>query len=299
MKNYSLFALHLSSMPAPQGRASAVLKNTPMTQLYRCIFVCAAISLNFSTVAAAMPTNSTRDPEVAQALPTPVPPTPYASNPTAGGGQYLVIINGNSDLLLTEVRQIEPTAFVNFIEGSSVIQAGRFDSYQNAQNRTRELAGLGIGAQIKPVTPALPIAATPTVAAGAVQGNAGGNLTGDLPPIPIAATPSSAVEFGQAPPFPGASASAAAVPPAPSHLTLAPEAARASGYYVVVPSRARNLATVADQVVGLGAASSLVQTRQAPRGPHVAIGPYDSRDIAREWSNYLREAGLDARVYFE
>lgn len=264
--------------------------------LCRCVVMSVAIALNVSSLAQARSTNALGDNELAQALPTPIPPT-AASNPTAGEAQYLVIVTGSSDQLLAEVRQIEPTAFVNFIEGASVIQAGRFGAYQNAQNRTRELANLGIGAQIKPATPALPMAASPVGTATVMSENGGETPTGDLPPIPIAATPSSAVEFGQAPPFPTAATSATSIPATPPALAVTP--GRASGYYVVVPSRAVNLAAVADQMVGLGAAPDLVQTRQAPRGPHVAIGPYDNRDIAGEWSNYLREAGFDARVYFE
>lgn len=229
--------------------------------------------------------------QLTQALPTPVPPTPYASSNAAGPEQYLVVVNGNSDLLLQEVRQLDPSAFVSFVENRSVIQVGRFSSLQNAQGRVRALADLGIGAQIQPVAPAIAPATIPTT------GNVPGNASANLPPIPVAATPAS-VEFGQAPPFQTAAPAAAPPPPGSPSVTGTPQLSR-SGYYVVVPSRSASLSTVAGQVLELGAAPSLVQSRTTPRGPHVAVGPYDDYGIAQEWSAYLRDAGLDARVHFE
>ncbi|MBE7380784.1 MAG: hypothetical protein F6J95_005175 [Leptolyngbya sp. SIO1E4] len=263
--------------------------------------------------------------QVAQTLPTPLPPIPYASNGAAlPSEQYVVLVNGNSDLLLDQVRQIEPGAFVNFVDGGSVIQAGRFNSLQNAQLRADELAVMGIGAQVQPtasvsaplgntpsaypssVPPAsasVPASPTPSVPASPTA-SVPASTTGSLPPLPVAAT-SSSVEFGQAPPFqsvntapPSAYPANAASPPTSAPSTAQPPA-RASGYYVVVPGRSADLPSLANQVVTLGAAPSLVQTRTAPRGPHVAVGPYADQGIAQEWSSYLRDSGLDARVHFE
>lgn len=265
--------------------------------LFSCAMLTSAIAASYPPSALAVPDAPSST--ISQALPTPVPPT-YASNPPSSNEQYLVIVNGNSDLLLAEIRQVEPTAFVSFVEGRSVIQAGRFNLFQNAQSRTQELALLGIGAQIKSAAPAAPIAAvnsTVSATPGVIQTS--GSTSGDLPPIPIAATPSS-VEFGQAAPFPAVApppTAASAPPPGTSPVTAQPR--RASGYYVVVPARSVELPALADRVVSLGAAPSLVQTHTAPRGPHVAVGPYDDHGIAREWSHYLRDAGLDARVHFE
>lgn len=239
--------------------------------------------------------------QLAQALPTPLPPVAnVGGDGVLPNEQYIVLISGSSDLLLQQVQQIEPGAFVNLVNGRSVIQAGRFNSFQNAQLRANELATIGIGAQIQSATPlssSVPVRGVPDPAIASVS------PTGGLPPIPVAAAPSS-VAFGQEPPV-------AVVPPpvaspGPTNTALPPtsgvpssQPSRPAGYYVVVPGRAAELTGLANQVVGLGASPSLVQARTNPRGPHIAIGPYDDHGIAREWSRYLRDSGLDARVHFE
>jgi len=228
-------------------------------------------------------------------------------------------VNGNSELLLQQVRQIEPGAFVNYVGGRSMIQAGRFNSQQNAQVRANELAGLGIGAEVQtadyagapiPVTPPSDYALTfPSPA------QTGAPIAQPLPASTVAATPS-AIEFGQAPPFPSSAPSTgAAFPPAPTSSFPSPSGTVAppplssptsvnetlpSGYYVVIPANMLQLPNIANRVVTLGAPSSLVRTRTEPRGPHVAIGPYSDRGLAQEWNDYLRNAGLPgARVHFE
>ncbi|MEM6713465.1 MAG: hypothetical protein AAGD09_05660 [Cyanobacteria bacterium P01_F01_bin.56] len=259
---------------------------------------------------------------LAQALPTPLPPLPVNNGASpAASEQYLVLVNGSSDLLLEQVRQVEPDAFVNYVDGRSVIQAGRFSSYQNAQYRADELAGFGFGAAVQTTEYAsASIAVAPptdyTLSYPAPSPTGGQNL----PPGTVAAAPNS-IEFGQAVPFsPGAPTSAAAFPP-PTPTATYPSAPAAptgnvapppvttpaviqnnlaSGYYVVIPGNTVELQGIANQVVALGAPGILVQTRTAPRGPHVAVGPYGDRDIAQEWNTYLRDAGLNnARLYFE
>jgi hypothetical protein len=254
---------------------------------------------------------------LAQALPTPLPPLPTGSEaPLGSGEQYLVLVNGNSDLLLQQVRQVEPGAFVNYVGGQSVIQAGRFSSYQNAQVRANELANFGIGAEVQATDFAgAPIAVTPPSdysLSYPVPSQATAPIGQSLPTSTIAATPSP-IEFGQAAPFQAtASPSAAAFPPpapvtAPTNASPPPLTAPvvsddplASGYYVVVPGSRSELSTIASQVITLGAPSSLVKTRTSPRGPHVAVGPYEDHGIAQEWTNYLRDSGVSgARVHFE
>ncbi|NER82284.1 MAG: hypothetical protein F6K42_22515 [Leptolyngbya sp. SIO1D8] len=266
-----------------------------------CFLALAAIATSQAEPGIAAPAESSV--HVAQTLPTPLPPIPYASNGTSlSSEQYLVLVNGNSDLLLEQVRQLEPGAFVNFVDGNSVIQVGRFDSLQNAQLRANELAVMGLGAEIKSTSPAS--ATIGTVPTSQYTPTTPVSTTGGLPPLPVAAAPSS-VEFGQAAPFqsvttPSPSASPANnVPPPTSTTPTATQQPSASGYYVVIPGRSAQLSTLANQVITLGASPSLVQTRTAPRGPHVAVGPYDDHGIAQEWSHYLRDSGLDARVHFE
>lgn len=70
------------------------------------------------------------------------------------------------------------------------------------------------------------------------------------------------------------------------------------GYFVVIPGERKDLPNIAAEVVRLGVRESAVSQREAPRGSHVAIGPFESRKDADRWTNYFRSAGMDARVYF-
>lgn len=245
-------------------------------------------------------------PAIAQALPTPLPPLPTNSGvSTTSGEQYLVLVDGDSESLLQQVRQVEPGAFVNYVDGRSVIQAGRFTSFQNAQIRADELATFGIGAAVQPTNfsgVGVAIAPPPDYT---LAYPTPGEVYGAVPTTAIAATPST-IEFGQAAPFPTAPNGFPGAAPYPGGGVPAPLGAPLysedlpSGYYVVIPWGAAELPSLASQVVALGAPSSLVHTRTAPRGPHVAIGPYDDHGIAQEWSNYLKGSGVpSARVHFE
>ena len=270
----------------------------------------AAATLAVAIAQPGLTSSESAAPMIAQALPTPLPPLPANSGVSSTTGeQYLVLISGSSDQLLQQVRQVEPGAFVNFVDGRSVIQAGRFSSYQNAQVRADELANFGIGAEVQantftgaPIAGAAPAnydLSYPTAAPTAIPVNS------------VAATPAS-IEFGQAAPFQTAPASSTAFPPpfpitspagTPAPPLTAPTIVNESlpsGYYVVVPAGVSELSGIARELVALGAPSSLVRTRTAPRGPHVAIGPYDDHGIAQEWNGYLRDSGFaSSRVHFE
>ncbi len=316
MKSHSsLWSPVTASLSQLQGCRTQTLTLPKLALLVGC---CLGGVIALPGQAATLVTTDTAETAIAQALPTPLPPLPTSSGVApATGEQYLVLVDGSSDLLLQQVRQVEPGAFVNYVDGRSVIQAGRFSSYQNAQYRADELAGFGLGAAVQTTDYAsAPIAVTPptdySLAYPVPQ--AGGQ---NLPAATVAATPSS-IEFGQAVPFePAAPTSAAAFPPpAPTATypstptgTVAPppvttpaviENNLASGYYVVIPGNTVELQNIASQVVALGAPRILVHTRTAPRGPHVAIGPYGDHDIAQEWNSYLRDSGINgARLHFE
>ncbi|XGB42526.1 MAG: hypothetical protein LVS60_01220 [Nodosilinea sp. LVE1205-7] len=117
----------------------------------------------------------------AQAL----PPTPSSSQ------QYVVLVNGNNDQILNQVRLVEPTAFTTNFQGRSVIQAGRFNLADNAQQRVTALMAQGITAEVTTAPAAQPsyVAAAP---ANVYSG------TGSLPPLP--ALPQSADTLPALPP---------------------------------------------------------------------------------------------------
>jgi hypothetical protein len=80
------------------------------------------------------------------------PPSPSTRSRrfSATSNLYRVDIFGDNPSLLSQVQQIEPTAFVR---REGVIQAGIFSNETNARSRVRELSALGIRSQITPLAP--------------------------------------------------------------------------------------------------------------------------------------------------
>lgn len=184
-----------------------------------------------------------------QAAPSPIP----SRRPNRSFNLYRVDvgIDGDSPLLLSQIRQIEPEAFVR--RGEGVIQAGVFADEYNAESRVRALAAQGIRAQVTA------IGAPSAIATGTdAQLESYPSVASDLPQYEVALR----------------------------------------GYFVVIPGERTDLPNIAAEVVRLGVRENAVSQREAPRGPHVAIGPFESRKDADRWTNYFRSAGMDARVYF-
>lgn len=211
-------------------------------------------------------------------------PTPYSTTE-----MYAVVVNGDSPLLLDQVRKIESGAFVQDYEGRSVIQAGLFQDPDRANQQVSALEAQGIGAEIVPVERAV---ASSTIAAQP------DSFTSPelLPAAPVARE----VTFGQDPTFPTTS-------PFADELTLAqtplaPELPDRA-YYVVVPGRSMALRDISLRITqltgGLDVEEQNIQERESPLGPHVIVGPFVSRSAAFRWNRYFRAFGLpDSRVYF-
>ncbi len=71
-----------------------------------------------------------------------------------------------------------------------------------------------------------------------------------------------------------------------------------NAYFVVIPASPGDLPAIAQRVRQLGVSDVNVFQRDAPRGPHVAIGPFQQRSLAEQWNTYFKRAGFDARVYY-
>lgn len=276
------------------------------------------------------------------AIPVPsygaMPPS-VSGNQNFTGQQYVVFVNGSSDMLLDQVRLVEPTAFRTSHQGRTMIQAGRFNSPQNAQQRVRDLSNLGVNAEMAEVA-----AAVPYFAQGPVETPNIYVASGELPPIPTTAMPQAAevgpnaqplpdlvaipatpvapqttlpagatlpppsaqgpVEFGQelsysVPPNPNAypvnttpPGAAAAIPPTSARIR--------APYYVIIPTRESELPEISTQIIQLGTPPDRVQQRLTPRGPHVAVGPFEDRGLAFQWNQFYQEAGLsNSRVHYD
>ena len=173
---------------------------------------------------------------------------------------YRVDIDGDSPFLLSQVRQIEPGAFVR--RGEGVIQAGIFSDAYNAESRVRTLAASGIRAQVTPIA---------------------GNIEPSFQQPVTSLTTSNEVDLE--------SSERLASDSIPASVT-------SRGYFVVIPGNSTDLPNIAAEVIRLGISESAVNQREGPRGSHVAVGPFSSRKEADRWSNYFRSLGMDARVYF-
>ncbi|WP_414550039.1 hypothetical protein [Anabaena sp. CCY 0017] len=70
----------------------------------------------------------------------PLPVNQYTQNFQS----YSVVVISSNTQTLSQVRRIEPTAYIRQIQGRSVIQSGTFRQRDNAENRVRELRSSGI-----------------------------------------------------------------------------------------------------------------------------------------------------------
>ncbi|MEH2082978.1 MAG: hypothetical protein V7K89_24270 [Nostoc sp.] len=173
--------------------------------------------------------------------------------------RYLVYVDGSDYQTLEAIRQIEPSAYIRQFQGRNVIQSGVFNRVSNAQQRVNELQSRGIYN-------------ARIISFGNGQeinaGNGNYNYIGD-------------------------------------HNNINANR-RVSRYYVAIPTTSEQLSAIAAQLrqnLGvftqeLGRSGGVLERTQ-PRGPHVAVGPFQNRFQAEEWNKYIRNIGYrNARVYY-
>jgi hypothetical protein len=221
-------------------------------------------------------------------------PTSGLSNTPISSDQYLVVVNGDSPLLLDQVRQVSSDAVVQTYQGQSVIQAGVFSEPDDAEEIVEALAEQGIGAEVAALTTATPGvssfgSATPIQPYTTAVAPSAASTTSLPPPELLPDTVETReVEFGRS----------------PDDATLVArrqDSDSENGYYLVVPGRSSDLQEIANQVIRLGGSfgvASVVDERSEPLGSHVLLGPFRSRSSAYDWNEYLRDFGLDSRVYY-
>jgi hypothetical protein len=226
------------------------------------------------------------------------PVQPYQSAPPANAipvqtepqQRYLVYVNGDSPLLLAQVRKVESGAFLQTYEGRQVIQAGLFEQAAIAEQQVAALESEGIGAEVARIESDETdrVAAVPQTVNTAASSTS--SSSGSLEYVPVAQAPRE-VEFGQSPQF-----NSVEVAQSFGSVTIPDDS-----YYVVIPERSRNVEAVSNQVRRLGGGLGVGQVtyeRESPLGPHVIVGPFINRGTAADWSRYFRDFGLDARVYY-
>lgn len=230
------------------------------------------------------------------------------------GERYAVFVNGDSPLLLEQVRKVESGAFLQDREGRRVIQAGIFSDSSRATQQAAALEAEGIGAEVVSVQgsplPTLQAANAPASsymqlppptfndapATTPVQPSASFS-TPVQPPnlVPVEQAPREII-FGQ--PTESSQRGVPAIAYNTSGSGLPDEA-----YYVVIPGRSQELRDISVRVTqlagGLSVSENSIVERESPLGPHVIVGPFIDRGTASRWDRYFRAFGLsDSRVYY-
>jgi len=232
------------------------------------------------------PPKSDQDQDVYQfEAPDSTLPPPNSNSSPAAETLFRVQVYGSSEQLLALVRRVEPSAFVR--PGENVIQAGLFSETENAQELVRSLSEQGIQADIVEISQSQPNVSLPA---------------NDSPREVISLSPATPVETPvEASPDPETELIPIAVEsssPSPEPVFDEQEEENVRGYYVIIPTRQAFLSQTAAMVQAVGVRVELIQKRDAPRGDHVAVGPFSEREEATRWRSQLRGEGLDARVYF-
>ncbi len=227
--------------------------------------------------------------QVVDGLPPPPPTFGQDASSVSQAQQYLVVVNGDSQDLLSQIQQIQPAASVQEYNGQRFIQAGLFNDVTTAQQQVSTLAASGINAQL--------VAVTGTSASLVSQAPAGYDTnpgTGTLPPPEV--FPSTPVTPGEMPPPSGEVefGSPASTPP----VSEEGRSGSSRSYYVIIPGGGKDLDGIVSQISRLTSGMGIDNMVQAgtSKGAHVRVGPFNSRGAASRWSRYFRDFGLDARV---
>lgn len=245
--------------------------------------------------------------------PPPDPSTTSAPSSESSTDQlFMVSVNGSSPLLLEQVRQVQPDALIQEYDGQPIILVGAYENAALANQQIAALDAQGISATVTPVPSSIfePVplgnegfADIPELPPADFNAASPPSETTPTSPQPVAVQPSPPreIEFApvptatQAPPANQTFNQPQAVAPSStgSNTPLADNA-----YYIVIPGSSENLADVRDQVIILGGRYDVVSQRERPLGPHVLVGPFINRQAASRWNSFLRDFGMNARVYY-
>jgi hypothetical protein len=256
-------------------------------------------------------------PALAQSPAELIPPAPdaYATgntmNPNLGygsAGQPLMIQNGNmqnsaqtvtgyrvfipSDnaTIFEQAKAIEPTAFVQTIEGQRVIQVGLFGTEALALEQVSRFQAQGMPVRLQSSNQVVPsLASNPSTMVNTAT------IVNAAPPQPpqlsaLPPTPSAA-------PWPSSPAPSSAYYPSQPYQIVN---TASPGYYVVIPTASADVNYVQSQLNQLGIPPQYFFLRDRPFGLHYAIGSFTKRSEADRLTTIVRDrTKFDARVYHE
>jgi hypothetical protein len=187
---------------------------------------------------------------------------------------YRVIIPSDNSTLLNQAKAIEPTAFIQWLEGQRVIQVGLFSTEALALQQIARFQAIGMpvkmwrGSSLETLS-TLPQTRSPSATA----------------PTTIQATP---MPFSQNP-------SIGSIAPNHSSNTVSNK-----GFYVIIPTGPAQVDEIQSQLNQVGIPRQYILFRDRPFGLHYAIGIFSKRSEAERLSDIIRDrTKFDARVYHE
>lgn len=182
-------------------------------------------------------------------------------------GGYRVIIPGDNPSLLAQAKALEPTAFLQTLNGQRFIQVGLYGNESIARQQVARFQSQGM----------------PVI----LQGSGVPNPSA-LPNLPSPSAP-----FQQ--PFMNSGD-----PNTLLGVQTTVVQTTAKGYYVIVPTQPGNVNVVQSQLNQLGIPSQYIFLRDRPFGMHHAIGVFSQRSQADTMASLIRSRGsLDSRVHYE
>ena len=214
-------------------------------------------------------------------------PQPFSAQNTAIAA-YRVIIPSDNSTFLDQAKAIEPTAFVQLVDGQRVIQVGLFGTEALALQQIARFQAVGMPVRMQRGNSLDTTVIMPqTVLTSTVPTTI---LTTAMPPdISPEAIPPSAYTPSIGNPSIGS------IAPNNSSNTLSNR-----GFYVIIPTGTAEMNDVQSQLNQVGIPRQYILFRDRPFGLHYAIGIFSKRSEAERLSDIIRDrTKFDARVYHE
>ena len=184
---------------------------------------------------------------------------------------YRVIIPSDNPSLLAQAKAIEPTAFLQTLNGQRFIQVGLYGNESIARQQVARFQTQGM----------------PVILQGSAVPNSS-SLPSSLPNLPSAPSQLPSIYSN---PNSNNSNNPNALPVVQTN---------AKGYYVIVPTPPGDVNFVQSQLNQLGIPSQYIFLRDRPFGIHYAIGVFSQRSQADTMASLIRSRGnLDSRVHYE
>ena len=202
-----------------------------------------------------------------------------AQNTTA----YRVIIPSDNSTLLNQAKAIEPTAFIQSIDGQRIIQVGLFSTEALALQQIARFQSAGMPVRIQQRN-------SSNTPVGMPQNSLSSTI------IPTTTTPPNQVSVTSVPYFP-----TVGNPSRGSTTSNTPfNASSNKAFYVVIPTTQAEVSYVQSQLSQMGIPPQYILLRDRPFGLHYAIGTFSKRSEAERLSDIIRDrTKFDARVYHE